>query len=167
MYLSHPVSLETVQIKWSSIIATLQTLEAEALNRRDISLPTLNLLDPAGSIQSIKDFFASLFGALVQAGQNAVTLVEDSKKGLESLATSVEESVKTDIKEAVNSTITKIKKAVSDSPIGTALRVAKCGEDGVGAAVSAGVKTGNCISRIFQTADRTIPLFLWLLELHY
>jgi hypothetical protein len=108
-----------------------------------------------------------LFGALVQAGQNAVTLVEDSKKGLESLAKSVEESVKSEVKETVNSTITKIKKAVSDSPIGTAIRVAKCGEEGVSAAVSAGVKTGNFLLCIFQTADKTIPLFLWPLKLHY
>jgi hypothetical protein len=137
----------------------LQIREAAALNRRDISLPTLNLLDPAGSIKSIKDFFGSLFGALVQAGQNAITLVEDSKKGLESLAKSAEESVKTEVKAALNDTITKIKKAVSDSPVGTVLRAAKCGEDGVSAAVSAGVKTGNCLLLIFQTADKAIPLF--------
>ncbi|PNF13911.1 hypothetical protein B7P43_G09846 [Cryptotermes secundus] len=115
--------------------------EAAAHSRRDISLPTLNLLDPVGSIKSIKEFFGNLFGSLVQAGQNAITFVEDSRKGLESLAKSVEESVETEVKAALNDTITKIKKAVSDSPVGTALRAAKCGEDAVGAAVAAGVKT--------------------------
>jgi hypothetical protein len=145
----------------------LQIREAVAHSRRDITLPTLNLLDPAGSIKSIKEFFGSLFGALVQAGQNAIKFVEDSTKGLESLAKSVEQSVETEVKAALNDTITKIKQAVSDSPIGTAMRAAKCGEDGVSAAVSAGVKTGNCILLIFQLADKAIPLFLWFLELYY
>jgi hypothetical protein len=131
--------------------------EAAAHSKRDISLPTLNLLDPAGSIKSIKDFLGSLFGALIQAGQNAISLVEDSKKGLESLAKSAEESAKTEIKSALNDTITKIKKAVSDSPVGTAIRMAKCGEDAVSASLSAGAKTGNCLLRIFRTAHKAIP----------
>jgi hypothetical protein len=140
------------------VIIALQIQEGAAHDRRAISLPTLNILDPVGSIKSIKDFLVGLFGGLIQAGQNAISLVEESKKGLESLAKAIEESVKTEIKAALNDTITKIKKAVDDSPIGTAIRVAECGEQGVKTAVSAAAKTGNRLLRVFQTADKVISL---------
>jgi hypothetical protein len=149
------------------VITALQVQEAAAHDKRDISLPTINLLDPAASIKSIKDFIGSLFGALVQAGQNAVSLVENSKKGLESLAESVEDSVRTKVKAALNDTIAKIEKAVKDSPLGDAIRVAKCGEQGVSSAVSAAAKTGNLLQRIFQTAHKPIPLFLRAQRLRY
>jgi hypothetical protein len=87
-----------------------------------------------------------------------VSSVENSKKGLEALAKSVEESVATKVKAALNDTITKIQKAVDDSPVGDAIRIAKCGQQAVSASVAAASGTGNCPRSISQTADKPVSL---------
>jgi hypothetical protein len=80
---------------------------------------------------------------VIQAGQNAISTVENSKKALESLAGSAVELAKAEVGSLLNETVSKIEAAVRNSPVGIAVHVAECGSQGIGTAVSDAAATGN------------------------
>jgi hypothetical protein len=124
----------------------LQIPYASAHNRRDLALPTINVLDPIGTINSFNSFILSLFGGLIQVGQHAISTVDESKKAIESLVGSVLDTAKKEVENIVNKATTDIWTAVNNSAVGTAIRIAQCGEKGVQTVAGGAVKTGKCFS---------------------
>jgi hypothetical protein len=106
-------------------------------------------LDPAGTIKSFENFIQSLFSELVQAGQNALSMVDNTRKELEALVQSVVETEKAIVNSLLTEAISKIEKIVKDSPIGTAVKVAECGAQETGAAIKAAAATGKCFHCTF------------------
>jgi len=86
---------------------------------------------------------------LVQAGQNALSMVDNTRKELEALVQSVVETEKAIVNSLLTEAISKIEKIVKDSPIGTAVKVAECGAQETGAAIKAAAATGKCFHCTF------------------
>ena len=114
-------------------------------SRRDITLPTVNVLDPLRSIISFKSYISSLFGGLIQVAQDAASTAEESTKAVRSLLVFVVDSTKTKVETLVNQTVADIWKAVNKSAIGTAMRLKQCGQKGIQTVAVDAFNTGKYI----------------------
>jgi ribosomal protein L7Ae-like RNA K-turn-binding protein len=121
----------------------LQVPNASAHSRRNIALPTINVLDPIGSINNFNNFIVNLFGGLIQAGQNAISTVVESKKAIASLVASVVDSATKEVETLVNQAAVDIWKAVNNSAIGTAIRIEECKVKGIQTVAGDAFKTGK------------------------
>jgi hypothetical protein len=108
-------------------------------------LPTLNALDPIGTINSLNSYILNLFGRLIQVAQNATSMVEESTKAVGSLVVSVVDSAKKEVETHVNQAAADIWKAVNNSAIGTVIRIGQCGQKGIQTVAGDAVTTGKYI----------------------
>jgi hypothetical protein len=121
----------------------LQITNASGHSRRDVALPTVNVLDPIGTINSFNSFILNLFGGLSKVAQNATSAVEESKKVVESLVVSVVDSTKKNVETVVNRAAADIWTAVNNSAVGTAIRIQQCGQKGMQTVAGDAFQTGK------------------------
>jgi hypothetical protein len=121
----------------------LQIAHVTGHSRRDVALPTINVLDPLGTINSFNSFILNSFGGLSKVDQNATSMAEESKKAVESLVVSVVDSTKNNVETVVNRAAADIWTAVNNSAIGTAIRIQQCWQKGMLTVAGDAFQTGK------------------------
>ncbi|PSN40001.1 hypothetical protein C0J52_21579 [Blattella germanica] len=107
-------------------------------DKRAITLPTINIFDPASSLATFLNFTKSIGSEVTNLAGQALSVADQLKTDLDNVVKEVVNKTKTDVQKLVQGVTATIQDRLANGPVGNAIKAAKCGAQGVGNATAAG-----------------------------